>query len=494
MRLSQRLVGRKSFSEPPFWSRSLPVYGAPQADREAIGNDFEAYIHQAYKADGVVFACELARQMLFSEARFAWQKRENGRPGQMFWTPELGLLDKPWPSGTTGELLIRMIQDADLAGNAFHTTADDDGNHGRAATGPGRRIVRMRPDWVTIILGSRSGHLHALDTKVIGFLYAPPQLGGRTAEPVLLLPSEVSHFSPLPDPAARFRGMSWLTPVVREIQADKAATKHKLKFFDQGATISTVVTLDKDITPEAYEEFVAKFRAQTEGVDMAYKTLFLGGGADVTLNGADMKQIDFKATQGAGETRIASAAGMHPVIVGLSEGLAGSSLNAGNFSAAVRLTADKTLRPLWRMGAASLQPLLTAPEGAELTADDRDVAFLRDDSTSVAQIQASQATTANALTTAGYAPESVVRFLETGDLQQLQHSGLYSVQLQAPGSEKTETKQESVARLLQQVYLAVGSVVTADEARALVNQIGGSQLVVPAPPELTPAVPAPTEE
>jgi phage portal protein BeeE len=433
MRLSQRLLSggggrRKGWSQPPFWS-------GPLAAREDIGNNFESYVHNAYKSNGVVFACMLARQTLFSEARFAWQPRRNGRPAPMFSNAELGLLERPWPNGTTGELLARMIQDADLAGNFYATTADDNGKYGKAATGPGRRIVRMRPDWVTIISGSRSGNLYDLDTKPVAYQYKPPPAEGFDSRSVLLTPDEVVHFSPLPDPEARFRGMSWLTPVLREIKADKAASRHKLKFFEQGATISTIVSLDKDVTPNAFEEFVSKMRAQTEGVDMAYKTLYLGGGADVTLNGANMKQMDFKSTQGAGETRIASAAGMHPVIIGLSEGLQGSSLNAGNFDAAIRLTSDKTLRPLWRGAAASLESLLKRPgDDVGLWYDDRDIAFLRDDSTDVAAIQANQASTANSLTTAGYTPESVIEFLETGDLRALRHSGLYSVQLQAPGS------------------------------------------------------------
>ena len=442
MRLSQRLVGRrpagrKSFSEPAFWSQPQPLWGSNgRPDRESIGNDFEAYIHGAYKSSGVVFACMLARESLFSEARFLWRGRRNGRGGVLFGNPELALLENPWPGGTTGELLARMIQDSDLAGNFYATTADDAGNFGSAATGPGRRIVRMRPDWVTIVLGSKSGEPYALDTKVVGYEYAPPASAqGGATEPVLLLPDEVVHFSPRQDPSMRFRGMSWLTPVLREIQADKSATKHKLKFFEQGAQIQTVVSLDKDVTPEQFDEFVTKFRTSTEGVDTAYKTLFLAGGADVTLNGATMQQLDFKATQGAGETRIAAAAGMHPVIVGLSEGLQGSSLNAGNFGAAIRLTADKTIRPLWRNAASSLSTILVSPGAdTELWYDDREVAFLRSDETDVAAIQSQQATTARQLTDAGYTPESVVDFLETGDLRALRHSGLFSVQLQPPGS------------------------------------------------------------
>ena len=435
MRLASRLVQRKGFTQQPFWAGDNFSWSSSVPTKEDIGDDLADYIHGAYKSNGVVFACMLARQMLFSEARFQFQEMRNGRPGNLFGSSDLALLETPWPSGTTGELLIRMIQDADLAGNAFVTHADDTGAIGRAATGPGRRLTRLPPGWMSIVLGSKSGNLYAADTKPIAFRYAPPSHAGDTAEPVLLLPSEVAHFSPLPDPAARFRGMSWLTPVLNEIKADKAASKHKLKLFDQGATLSTIVRLDKDVSPVAFEEFVAKFKAQHEGVDTAYKTLFVGGGADVTVNGADLKQIDFKATQGAGETRIASAAGMHPVIVGLSEGLQGSALNAGNFQAAIRLTADKTIRPLWRMAAASLSTLVPPPgNGSRLYYDDRDVAFLRDNTTDEAAIQEKQAITARQLTDAGYTPESVVQFLQTGDLARLDHSGLFSVQLQAPGS------------------------------------------------------------
>ncbi|WP_183092913.1 phage portal protein [Nocardioides stalactiti] len=437
MRRSQRvLVRRKSFSQPAFWSSdaqsaSTALFNGPMYDRERIANDFEGYIQSAFKDNGVVFSIMLARMALFTEARFAWRQFVNGQAKSLFTNEELGILERPWPGGTTGDLLGRMIQDADLAGNAYHTMVDDHGRFGASAAGPSRRIARMRPDWVSIILGSRSGNLRDLDTRPLGYLYAPPE-----AEKVLLLPNEVSHFSPIPDPEARFRGMSWLTPVLREIKADKAASKHKLKFFEQGATISTVVSLDKEITPEKFEAFVAKMRAQTEGVDNAYRTLYLGGGADVTLNGSSMKELDFKATQGAGETRIASAGGVHPVVVGLSEGLQGSSLNAGNFEAAIRFTADKTIRPLWRNASGSLERLLKPPpgKGVSLWYDDRDVAFLRDNSKDVAEIQAQQASTAKSLLDGGFTPESVIEFLDTGSLTVLKHSGLYSVQLQKPGA------------------------------------------------------------
>jgi phage portal protein BeeE len=429
----------KAFSQPPFWSLDssrLPWLTSSLPDREQIENNFEAYVQGAYKGDGVVFSCIASRLYLFAQARFAWQDYVNGTPGDLYGNQELRLLEQPGVNMTTGNLLGQAEVDASLAGNNYATTVDNNGRMGRAATGEGRRVARMRPDWVTLVIGSRSDDPYALDARVVGLIYEPPLTGAyRTnrADPVVLLPEEVAHFAPLPDPVARYRGMSWLTPVLREIDADRAATTHKARFFDQGATLRTVVSLDKDVSPDAFDAFVERFETEHMGADNAYKTLFLGGGADVTVVSADMQQMDFRHVQGATETRVAAAAGVHPVVVGLSEGLAGSSLNAGNFKAACRLTVDKTLTYLWAEVAASYQALVTPPRSnTVLTMDLRNVPFLREDASDVANIQQMQASALRQLWDGGMDPDAAIDFLLANDLRKLRsrHTGNLSVQLQ----------------------------------------------------------------
>jgi hypothetical protein len=396
------------------------MHAGTQGERaEEIGSDFAGYVQGIYKSNGVVFACMLARMLLFSEARFQFRTVRNGRPGELFGRPELLPLEKPWKNGTTGDLLSRAIQDADLAGNWF-------------ARRQGNSIIRMRPDWVTIVAGSETGDIS--DAEPIGYVYQPggPQSGG---DELILLPEQVAHFAPIPDPDCRFRGMSWLTPVLREIMADGAATTHKLRFFENGATPNMVVTLDQNINPDKFDRWVAKFKQGHEGIRHAYKTLFLGGGADAKVVGADMKQIDFKVTQGAGETRIAAASGVPPVIVGLSEGLAASTYS--NYSQARRRFADGTMRPLWRNVCGSLAPLINVPNGAELWYDDRDISFLQEDQKDAAEIQSTKAQTIKVLTDAGFDPASVIDAVTASDMNRLQHTGLYSVQLQAPGTDPT---------------------------------------------------------
>jgi phage portal protein BeeE len=417
-----------SFEQPMWWD------GEAKRDAEEMDATFAGYVQGAYKANGVVFACILARLLVFSEARFQFQRIVKGRPGELFGTDALALLENPWPNGTTGELLARMEQDVSLAGNFFGTEINDQ---------DGRRIRRMRPDWTTIVTASRSGDgPYALDARIVGYMYEP-KIGVDRPDPVLLMPDRVAHWSPLPDPEAQWRGMSWITPIINEIKGDKAATKHKLKYFEHGTVGGVAITYDKSVDQAVVERFAKMWKDQHGGADNAYKTFHLGGGADAKTLGADLKQLDFKVTQGAGETRIAAAAGVGAVIAQLSEGMQGSSLNAGNYSAARRRFADGWARPQWRSAAASLQTLAPPPTGARLWYDPRDVSFLQEDEKDAADIQGRNAETIARLTDAGYDPDSVVRAVTAGDLAGLvgQHSGMYSVQLQPAGA-GAQTAQE----------------------------------------------------
>lgn len=398
-----------------------------QGDRESIGNDFVSYVNAAYKANGIVFACMLTRRSLFTEARFQFRdiRRINGRPGPLFGSEALRILERPFPGGVTGDLLARVIDDADLAGNWYGFRDLNE-------------ALRLRPDWVDIALEPRIVRGSQVGYRKAGYMYYED--GNRDKDGVPFSVDEVAHFAPNPDPTSPWRGMSWLTPVIREVASDKQATVHKQRFYENGATPNMIIKL-----PEMTKEQFEKFKTQTDGLhkgaENAYKTMYLGGGADVTVVGKDFQQLDFKATQGAGETRIAAAAGVHPVIIGISEGLSGSSLNQGNFNAARRLTADKMLRPLWRNAAASLEQIVPAPPGAELWYDERDVAFLREDLKDIAEIQGLQSRAIRQLLDAGYNPDAAVEYLLADDLSALrgQHSGLFSVQLQPPGAQADES-------------------------------------------------------
>lgn len=402
-------------------SRPLTTWGDNHT--EPIGTSFEGYVQSAYRANGVIFAVILARTLLFTEARFQFQQMSGGRPGALFGNPSLSLLERPWPNATTSTLLGHMEQDVSLAGNAFIARRDRP---------DGAVLRRLRPDWVDIVVGSPNGDPDDIDAAVIGYLYWSK--GYRTGKSVSLLVEDVAHFAPVPDPTGRFRGMSWLTPVIEEIRADNSATVHKGKFFDNAATPNLAVTMPLTDRTK-FLETVKTMDENHKGASNAYKTLWLMGGADAKVVGNSLKDIDYKAVQGAGETRIAAAGGVPPIIVGLSEGLEASTYS--NYGQARRKMGDHWARPQWRDVAGCLESILPAPAGSRLWYDDRHIAFLREDMKDEAEILGRNAQTIRTLVDAGYDPSSVVAAVEAGDFSLLSHSGLYSVQLQEPGATAT---------------------------------------------------------
>jgi hypothetical protein len=374
-----------------------------------------------YDTNAVVFACTANRILLFSEARFQYQALRGGRPGDLFGTPALDVLESPWVGASTRDLLAQAELDVTQYGNSYWVR-------------DGRFLLRLDPTKVHILTEGAADPIfgETVGERLLAYAY---HVDRDTI--ITYLPQEVAHYKPYPDHANRFIGRSWLNACLPDVQADVAMTTHKQSTLDTGAKLGVVITLGQSSTgvgptPEQFEQWVRTFRATHEGPQNAGKALFMTPGADVKTIGQSFQNLEMKATQGAGETRIAACAGVPPVIVGLSEGL--SSATYSNYSQARRRLVDGTMRPLWGFFASAMQSIVPAPSGARLWYDDRDIPFLREDVKDQADILASDAMTIRQLTDAGFDPDAVVDAVKANDVARLkgQHSGLFSVQLQPP--------------------------------------------------------------
>lgn len=410
--------------------------GTLSLDEEAAPNSFESYVNQLFRVNPVVFGAELVRKAVFCQARFRWRNLDDGK---LHRTDSLGLVERPWPGGSSAKLLTRLILHADGAGNGY--VLDLSSHLDRDVRD--RRLTLMRPDWVVIVLGSRLEPDYPAwgeDAELLGYLYMPPGTSRDAAR--FYLPNQVAHFAPIPDPAAHYRGMSWMTPIIREAQADRLMGEHKLKFFEQGATPNIIIKFDDKVTIDRVRAFKELLEEGREGLQGAYKTMYLGGGGDPAVVGTDFRQIDFSRTQGKAETRILQAAGVHPVIAGSSEGMQGASLNAGNFAQVRRIFSDIHLQDLWFEAASSLESILQPPAGHELVLDGKDIPFLQQDQKDQAEIQRGQASAITTLVRDGFTPDSAVAAVTGNDMSLLEHTGRVSVQLHGPADDDDVDVQE----------------------------------------------------
>lgn len=306
------------------------------------------------------------------------------------------------------------------------------------------RVRLLRPDYVDVILdsetdpgpGADGGTLpvtHALDAEVIGYLYSPP---GRP--PSVLLADDVAHWKPEPHPLTEWLGTAWVSSIVKRMAGDEQADIAANKFFEHGSVPSLVYVLDKSKTPEEAEKFKAINEAQTAGLLNATRNKYLGGGTDVKVVGTALKEIGLKEWRGQLETRIAMRSRVPAIILGISEGMQGSSLNAGNYGQTRRQWADGFVTPHLDGLSAALDSIVTGPTrggvGSYLSWDPDRVQIMQEDRKDAADILVALSQAARTLTDGGFEPASVVEVVTSGDVSKLEHTGLLPVQVQQPGT------------------------------------------------------------
>jgi phage portal protein BeeE len=393
-----------------------------------VTNDLPGYM-AALRGCPPAFAAQMVRANVLSQVRFTfrnppWHPRT---PRRTFGTAALGPLERPWTNATTGELVGRMEWHEGLTGNAYVHRQPN-------------RLRILRPDWVAVVYGSDQepeDAAHALDGDLLGYVYQNGGIGRSTNKPQTLLPTDVAHWCPNPDPECAGIGMSWLTPAIRDIQADRLATTHKIRYFEHGATPNLVVKGITAATKEQFDQIVEMLDQKHSGVANAYRTLYLTAGADATVVGSNLAELDLKNVQGASETRISMLSRVHPTILAVAEGLAGSSLNAGNFGMARRIWADSWIYPTLQDLAGSMAPLVRVPSDAELWFDTTDMPILREDAKDAAEIVQIKISSIVSAINGGLDPDSAIAAVDGGDVKLLKHTGMVSVQLQPPGSEPT---------------------------------------------------------
>src|SRR6266566_4283773 len=233
------------------------TYGAPGAKAQNISATLPSY-SKVLKQSPPAFAAQMVRAMVLSQARFTFRNRRGSlTPRRTFGTPELALLETPWPNASTSDLISRMEWHAGLAGNAY-------------VVNQGVRLRILRPDWTVCIYGSEldpEDPTLATDAILLGYIYCN---GGFNRPKVVAEPfsvDSVAHWTPIPDPEMASLGMSWITPAIRELQAEQDIYRVT---FTNGA--STECTRDHIWT-------VANYADRRRGVtrDMALAEIIDGG-------------------------------------------------------------------------------------------------------------------------------------------------------------------------------------------------------------------------
>ena len=379
------------------------------------GNIVEMTALQAQRSS-IVAACIKVRQQVFSEIRFCYQRKTEGRYGELFGGPGLGLLHQPWPFASTSDFLSRCEVDASLYGNSYWVKSTYNQIDAGPVTAPRylpTMLTRLDPTCVHILTADVTDDItgKGFGKQLIGYIVRDR----KNHQVATFAPNEVVHYRPQPDPKHEFRGLSWLGSLLPDVIADLDLTDYIHSFVANAATPNLVMQFTDPISKAAMKEFVETIESAHTGPQAAMKNLYVGSGVDVKVVGSNFEAMQHAVTQSHGETRICAAAGVPVALLGLSEGLKGSALNAGNFASLQRLFADVQIRPNWRSICAAVTVFVKPPPNSRVWYDDRDVPFLVANRTDAGTVRQLDSATMLNLINSGYEPDSVTEAIMTED-------------------------------------------------------------------------------
>jgi hypothetical protein len=365
----------------------------------------------ALGSNGVAYGIYRRRLELFAQGKFRFRRFGNPRPtlADSYSTAALAPLDNPrW-----------LLEECELgvarAGAAFFVF-----------DGPELRSLDAR--YCTIVGASQ---LHpdqvagAWDARPFGLMFKVP---GQSLDPETWLWDEVFAYIPERDPQARWRGMSWLRPAMEDIDADNGMRRYLTRYLTNHATPNTAVVFPPEVPKETVEAFRDVFLQKHQGVERAFRTAFLGGGADIKVIGASLKELDSQPVRQQVHKDIAAAAGVPIVAAGIEQGTYANSKESN------RALADGKVRYLWATVAETFGPAIAVPSGSELYVETAHISALQADALDDAQVVAAQANTMRTLWDGGADPASAISAVTAGDLTKVVHSGNLSVQL-VPGGQ-----------------------------------------------------------
>jgi len=280
------------------------------------------------------------------------------------------------------------------------------------------RLVRLRPDWTTIVSQLVQVGGGGQYRQVVGYYVEPPKSVLDQGKGQFYPADEVVHWAPIPDPAADFRGISWLTPVYRDVAGDDGLTQYKIKYLENNASPNLLIKYAQKLQPGTVDAIRERMTARYGGASNAFKTLVLDQGADATVIGNSLAQMDFSGVSAVGTERILAAGAVPGVLVGL-EPLRGAGRG---FQESMQKFANLWARPQWRSACGALSQILDIPSGNRLWYDTSDIAALQDDETTRAQSALVRAQALLAASQAGYDKESALVFVDSGDVTQLKVS------------------------------------------------------------------------
>lgn len=308
--------------------------------------DYTTYVNEGFNMNSLVYACIMYKVRATITAPLRAYKGDPQSPELLPKTAPLSkLVAQPnryqsWAEFHALNYVYLMVD-----GNAYwYETFDERGTE----------LWSLRPDRVFIV--PTAGRRSLIDH----YLYVPEGKSYRDGYPMLV--EDVSHVK-LPNPGDPLEGMGYglspLSAVAHSVDVDNLATSFLNVFFGKGTMLAGILTYDMPLKEAVVDTILERWKLKYGGTGKWGEVGVLDRGAKYQRLGLTIEEMGFGELDERSETRICSAFGVHPFLIGSRVGLKNSPYS--NAESARRMCWEDTLLPELKLFEVEYQKKMKAP-------------------------------------------------------------------------------------------------------------------------------------
>ena len=388
--------------------------------------NYASFSQSGYMGNELVFACVREIATSSAEANLRLYDQDHIAITN---TPLSNILKTPAEETTQYDFLETLMTQLNIAGNVYVLKE-------RGALGV-VSLMLLRPDRVTVLPG------RGYQYDVSGARYIIPD-------------RDVGHLK-FPNPQNDFYGLSPIQPLLKQISLDTSATDFTRTFFNNAGVPSGLLKLKRKInSADEAEKLRVQWRSQFQGTRNWHRIAILDEDATYETMGSSISQMEIPDLRVLSESRICSAFGVPPILVGANVGLQRSTFS--NYREARESFWEETLLPMYRRVEQFMVKLLESEfprEQGTIAFDFSEVRALQEDEDAMVNRKLIKAQIANVFINSGFTPASALQVAGIGE--DMDHTGYLPTTLNVLGNNDVEIKSDLIEFRPKQISQAAAN-------------------------------------
>lgn len=391
-----------------------------------------------------------------------YRKMASGERKEISRHAALDLWGKPNKFFTQQELVESVQQHVELTGMGWMIVSYASGSKGSSKIP--LELWPVRPDRMVAVPDQ--------DEFIKGYIYTSPD--------GVKVPFELDEVINIrvPNPMDVYGGLSAVSSIMTDIESSQYSRQYNRNFFRNSAEPGGIIEVDKKLGDTEFEQLRDRWNSGHKGVGNAHRVAILEHGKWIDRK-YTMRDMQFAELRNLSREDIREAFGYPKPMLGATDDVNRANAEAGEYVFTRWILRGRARR--WKDALNSnFLPLFGKEASMSLEFDfDDPVPSNRelDNATLTTKVAA-----AASLIDQGFDPVDVLAMLELPEMATV-------TQPDAPVSEASTDQQRHIAELIQKMYLGVGTIVTWNEARAILNKFGADlDLDAPAPVSVPPSL------